>query len=242
MKKFSIDYSFLILLCIIALSPKQDTLLKLLAALLIHELGHLAWIGFFRYKIESLRLSIFGFFLKLDATKEELLKDIFIYYGGIFANLLCFLFIPDPVFKKINLLLLCFNALPIYPLDGFQGIRSVLAYFLPYQSVLKLTAIFSLLASILSFFLCFLFKMDLFIIFNSAYLIILSVQYFLNIKSIYASFLLKKSIYPFEYPIKRIAFPENLEACFYKYHQVEVELGNKILTEEELLISKKMLN
>ncbi len=83
MKKFSIDYSFLIVLCLIALSPKQDTLVKLLIALCVHELGHLAWIGFFRYRIESLRLSIFGFFLKLDATKEELFKDISIMVASL---------------------------------------------------------------------------------------------------------------------------------------------------------------
>lgn len=241
MKKFSIDYSFLIVLCLIALSPKQDTLVKLLIALCVHELGHLAWIGFFRYRIESLRLSIFGFFLKLDATKEELFKDICIYYGGILANLLCFLFVPDPVFKKINLLFLCFNALPIYPLDGFQGIRCILAYFIPYQKVLKITAIFSMLSSTIAFVLCLCFKMDVFILLNSAYLIILSLEYYFKLKAIYQSFLLRRSLYPFEYPIKRIAFPDSIEGCFYKYHQVVFMIENKKITEADLLLSKNML-
>ncbi|MDE7384920.1 MAG: hypothetical protein K2M84_04080, partial [Anaeroplasmataceae bacterium] len=60
--------------------------MKLFLCLFIHELGHLFFITLFRYKIEKLKLSIFGFFLKLENTKEEFYKDFIIYFGGIFFN------------------------------------------------------------------------------------------------------------------------------------------------------------
>ncbi len=241
MKKFSIDFSFLILLGIIGLSPKQDILLKLILALFLHELGHILWILLFRYKIEHLRLSIFGFFLKLEHTKEEWVEDLLIYSGGILMNLICFLCVPDPVFQKINLLLLIFNLLPIYPLDGFQVIRSSMAYFMPYRLVLKGTAILSLAGSTLVFVFLILFKMDLFLIFNACYLFFLSLEYYGKSNVIFQSFLLKKTLYPYSYPLKEIQFPKNIDNSFYKYHQVNLLIGNKKVTEEELIQSKKLL-
>ncbi len=85
--------------------------------------------------------------------------------------------------------------------------------------------------------------MDVFILLNSAYLIILSLEYYFKLKAIYQSFLLRRSLYPFEYPIKRIAFPDSIEGCFYKYHQVEFMIeynikirGKKIWNIMEVLI------
>ncbi|MDE7161854.1 MAG: hypothetical protein K2N65_03735, partial [Anaeroplasmataceae bacterium] len=177
MKKFKIDFSFLILLGIIALSPKQFILLKLLFCLFIHEIGHLFFVFIFHYKIENLKLSLFGFFLKLSPTKRECIKDVFLYAGGILMNALCILIIPDASIRKISLLLILFNSLPIYPLDGFNVIHSILSYFFPYKLVLKSMGLLSVILSIGTLLICIVCRVDVFIICNSVYLFLLSLIY-----------------------------------------------------------------
>ena len=207
MKRFKIDLSFLILLGIVALSPKQSIVLKLFLCLFIHEIGHLFFIFLFRYKIDILKLSIFGFFLKLKHSKEEFYKDFIIYFGGIFFNLLCYICIPDETMRKINLILILFNSLPIYPLDGFNLIKTLGAVFFPYRYVLKIMSIISLCASSASILLSVYYKMDIFIILNVCFLFILSMEYYLKEDFFYQKFLLEKSIYKFKYPLKTIPWP-----------------------------------
>ncbi|MDE7105743.1 MAG: hypothetical protein K2O22_01095, partial [Anaeroplasmataceae bacterium] len=177
MKKFKLDFSFVILLGIISLSPKQNLALKLFLCLFLHELGHLIFVLIFRYKIHSLKLSIFGFFLELDRTKEVFYKDFFIYLGGILSNLLCYILIPDPQIKTMSLILIIFNSLPIYPLDGFNVVKTLAAYIFPYRFVLVGMSYLSLLCSMLSFLICMYYKMDVFLLINAFYLILLSIEY-----------------------------------------------------------------
>lgn len=235
MKRFKIDFSFIILLAIISLSPKQSVILKLLLCLLIHELGHLFFIFLFKYKIETLKLSIFGFFLKLEHTKEEAHKDFLLYFGGIFFNLIAYLFFPDETMRKINLILIIFNSLPIYPLDGFNMTKTILSYLLPYRFVLKIMSILSLFGSVLTIGLSVYYKMDLFILINAAYLFLLSIEYYFKEQFFYQKFLLDKKIFKRDYPLKTIKFHTNYTLYYYKYHTIQMSIGNKFLTEEELL-------
>ncbi|MDE6241966.1 MAG: hypothetical protein K2M08_06080 [Anaeroplasmataceae bacterium] len=235
MKRFKIDYSFLLLLCIISLSPKQSIIVKLFLCLFIHEIGHLFFITLFRYKIEKLELSIFGFFLKLENTKEEFYKDFIIYFGGIFFNLILYFLIPDETMRKINLILILFNSLPIYPLDGFNIIKTSLSYFFPYRFVLKMMSIVSLFGGVAGIGISIYFKMDIFIILNATYLFFLSLEYYFKEQLLYQKFLLDKQIYKKKYPVKTIHFHTNFQNYFYKYHTIQMSIGNKFFTEEELL-------
>ncbi|MDE6414696.1 MAG: hypothetical protein K2K48_04715 [Anaeroplasmataceae bacterium] len=239
MKRFKIDYSFLILVCIISLSPKQAIIVKLFLCLFIHELGHLFFIYIFKYKIERLKLSIFGFFLKLENTKEEFYKDFIIYFGGILFNFVSYLIIPDETMRKINLILIVFNSLPIYPLDGFNIIKTFASYILPYRFVLKLMSTLSLLCGVGAIGISIYYKMDVFIIVNAAYLFFLSVEYYVKEQTLYQKFLLDKQIYKKKYPLKKIQFHTNYQHYFYKYHTIQMSIGDKFFTEEELLAIQK---
>ena len=234
MKRFKIDFSFILLLGIIALSPKQFIILKLLFCLLIHELGHLFFVFLFHYKIDSLKLSLFGFFLKLTPTRTECINDIFLYLGGILFNAICFFIIPDPTIKKISLLLILFNSLPVYPLDGFNTLQSLFSYFFPYRIVLKVMGIFGMLFSLAFVLCCVGFKMDVFVICNAFYLFFYSLSYYFQEGIYFQKFMLEKTLHPFSYPLKSISFRERIEYCFYKYHTIQMKVGNKIISEEEL--------
>lgn len=242
MKKFKLDYSFILLFILIAFSPKQGILLKLFLALVLHELGHLLCIFLCRYQIKCLRLSIVGFFLTLEDTKEVFHKDVLIYLGGILSNLICYLLVPDPTFKQINLILMIINSLPIYPLDGFNVIKSLVYYWFPYYYANRGMSILSTLLAIVFIILTIYFHFDLFIILNLAYLLILNVEALRKGKLAYHHFLLKKQLYPQENPKKEIQFHENFEHYFYKYHTINMRIGNKLISEKELLNTKTIGN
>lgn len=240
MKRFKIDFSFFVLLAIISLSPKQTIVLKLLFCLLIHEMGHLFFVFIFRYKVAHLKLSLFGFFMKLSSHQTEWVKDILLYSGGIILNMLCYIIFPDPVLRKVNLLLIVFNSLPIYPLDGFQILQTFLSYFFPYRIVLKGMSIFGMMVSVGFFIVLVYLKMDLFVLCNVVYLVILSTSYYFKEEEFFHKFLLDKALYPSTYPIRKIKFQEQWNLCFYKYHTIEIELGRKKISEKDILQTKQL--
>ena len=67
---------------------------------------------------------------------------------GPFINLICFiffLFIKEPLLAKINIYILIFNLLPVYPLDGSKLLLLFLSYFIDYQKAMKIQIKVSLL-------------------------------------------------------------------------------------------------
>ncbi|MDE6945982.1 MAG: hypothetical protein K2P14_02235 [Anaeroplasmataceae bacterium] len=242
MKRFKIDYSFLLIVLILCFSPKQYLIFKLLFCLCIHELGHLIFVVLLRYKIAHLKLSIFGFFMELDHVKEEAYKDLLIFSAGILMNLLCFLCIPDEDIRLFSFILLVVNILPIYPLDGFNILKTIASFFFPFYFVLKILSILSLVLSFFIILLSIYLKMDLFLNLNFAYLCMINVVLYSKTDIHYQKFLLNKTLYVYNYPVKRIHFHSNFQKFFYKYHTIEVAIGNKIVSQEELLSSRNVKN
>ena len=67
---------------------------------------------------------------------------------GPFINLICFiffLFIKEPLLAKINIYILIFNLLPVYPLDGSKLLLLFLSYFIDYQKAMQIQIKVSLL-------------------------------------------------------------------------------------------------
>lgn len=242
MKKFKIDYSFILFLLLIAFSPKQYLLWKLIAALFLHEFGHLIMIVLSKYEIESLKLSIFGFSLKLKHSRPVFWKDIGVYSGGIMMNAICLFLFRDPEFRKLHFLLLLLNSLPIYPLDGFNIVKTLLSYVLPYFYTLWISSIAGIGLCFLAIFHVIYSKMDLFLILSFLYLLIEGCLLLSRIPKQYRLFLLQKELYEYEYPIKTISFKENYWRYFYSYHTVEMKLENKKITEKEMLKLKNNVN
>ena len=118
-----INYSF-IFLCLFSLYIGYfDILLFFLLSLLIHELGHILFIKLFKIKINNFSLSLYGGCLNINTIQYNSLKKykkFLIYIGGIFFNFIFFIMFIDTLFSKVNLILLIFNLLPIYPLDGYN--------------------------------------------------------------------------------------------------------------------------
>ncbi len=235
MKKFKIDLSFLILIFIIIFSPKQILIFKILLCLFIHELGHIFFIIIFKYKIKKLKLSIFGFFLEIENKKNVFYEDLLLYLGGILFNFLLMIIYKDTMIFKICMLLILFNIIPIYPLDGFNILKSILSYFIPYKFVLNLLSIISLLLNTIIIIFIIYFKLDLFIIINFLYLFYLSTLFYFNIQKIYQKFYLEKILYKYKYKNKIIKFHQNYKNYLYKYHTIIMNIDNFSINEEKIL-------
>lgn len=135
-------------------------ILTLFGLIVIHELGHVTFARYYKWRITEIELLPFGGVVKTDEwgtvpSKEEMIVAIAgPAYNGvmiIFAAV-CFLFgwwTPEwaDFFVTANLWLAGFNLLPIYPLDGGRLLQALMSYQLPYRVCLAYSLIVSVTLS-----------------------------------------------------------------------------------------------
>lgn len=94
--------------------------------IILHELGHLFFVLIFNQKPNYLSINIFGGELNCNLKGLSSLQMLVINIGGIIVNIIILFFSGffPPYYKNLiynyNLLLILFNILPIYPLDGYR--------------------------------------------------------------------------------------------------------------------------
>ncbi len=127
--KVNISAGFFFFIAIAIYADNEGLLLQLMAAALIHELGHLVAIHFGGGSIEVINLTPFGAEIKITDTHSlSYFKELIIFLTGPSLNIaVAFLFsyIADltgwygaSVFAGINLMLGLFNLCPVRILDG----------------------------------------------------------------------------------------------------------------------------
>ena len=106
----------------------------------------------FGQKVGTLSFTLVGGILHLEMKRTSCLIQVLIYLGGIMVNIiLVFLsrFIVDPYQRSLvynyNLLLIFFNLIPIYPLDGFQILLTLSRYLKSPFIEFRITSIISYL-------------------------------------------------------------------------------------------------
>ncbi len=153
-----------ILLLFIAISLLTGTFVELfiiLAIVFIHELGHYLMATIFKWRIRSIMLWVFGGVMDTDEhgnrpIHEEMLvtiagplQHLFIY--GIIFFISAGEFVPSSLIELMfhyNTLILLFNLVPIWPLDGGKFLFLLLSSFIPYRQAYHSVIIISLLACI----------------------------------------------------------------------------------------------
>lgn len=177
-------HPILILFIIIAmLTGTFVQLLSLLLIVFIHEMGHYLAAYYYKWRIRGIILWVFGGVMQTEesATRplhEELivtlagpLQHVFIYIILFFLQSIELL--PVAIFQQIsfyNGLILMFNLMPIFPLDGGKILFLILSTFLPFQLAHRFTILFSFFACVLLiilqiFFFSFTFTATLLIVF-----------------------------------------------------------------------------
>ena len=166
---------------------------------IIHELGHVFFIKILGYEIESINIYPFGGITKVNKDLNAPLKqEIIIALGGIFNQILIYLFLFMPIFSNTtkniifnyNTSIIMFNLLPIIPLDGSIILSSFLAKFFPFQKVYYLNFILSIFNMFLFFIFNYTYSLNNYLII--AFLIYKTYEYYQNKNYIYNRFLLER--------------------------------------------------
>lgn len=135
------DPGALLTLAALLLILNEGDLLPFLAALLIHESGHLAAVCACGLRPEELRAELGGFTIKYEGGGY--IKDAAVAFAGPAASLtaaLCSSLLNGPrFFTGLNAVFAVFNLLPISGLDGERALRSLISVFLPAEKVYRIT-------------------------------------------------------------------------------------------------------
>ena len=116
--KVKIEYPFLLLLSF-AVLLKAEELPYILLFSALHEAGHIIILYLLGGRIDEITVSFYGIGLK-HSSALTMSREIMFLSGGIGVNLL---FVLLNIKREINLLLLIFNVLPLYPLDGGRIVK-----------------------------------------------------------------------------------------------------------------------
>lgn len=129
--KIKLHYSLLFLILIFIFNGLFIEVLLFFFVIIAHELGHLIALVLLKQKPKQLNLTIVGGILEVEVGNIPILHEFIINISGIMVNILLyniFLKIPNFPYQKIllnyNLLMILFNSMPVYPLDGFRIIES----------------------------------------------------------------------------------------------------------------------
>lgn len=161
--KIKFHYSLLVLLIILAFTGLYLEILILFMIIFLHELSHVMFLIIFKQKIKYINLTILGGILYTDNLNLKIYQEIIVNLAGVLLNYLLIV-----IFKKIennyykeliinyNYIMIVFNLLPIYPLDGYRLIETLIKLinhpFKEQKILTKISNLFWLFGFIISFY------------------------------------------------------------------------------------------
>lgn len=166
--RFRIDLKIFLFLLLFYFTKQIETYVMIIVFAMIHELGHLIAGLAMGMRPEKMELKPYGVSISFKLTPKDYnqkiikgnlleVKKIFVALAGPLTNLLI-IFIAINVeinlFSNLmiiyaNLLLILFNLLPIYPLDGGRILKGILHIFFGKRNSEKYMNIFSFFVLIL---------------------------------------------------------------------------------------------
>lgn len=125
----------------------------------VHEMGHALAAHYFKWNIRKIELLPFGGVAEMnESTNRPMREELIVVLAGPFQHLwmigLSFLFLPfsfwtvqdHQLFLMHNLMILGFNMLPIWPLDGGRLVHLLCCKHWPYKRASEYTLFFSVSA------------------------------------------------------------------------------------------------
>lgn len=166
--RFRIDLKIFLFLLLFYFTKQIETYVMIIVFAMIHELGHLIAGLAMGMRPEKMELNPYGVSISFKLTPKDYnqkiikgnlleVKKIFVALAGPLTNLLIIFIainIEIDLFSNLmiiyaNLLLILFNLLPIYPLDGGRILKGILHIFFGKRNSEKYTNIFSFFVLIL---------------------------------------------------------------------------------------------
>lgn len=131
--KLKLHYSLIGILFIFIFSGLYIEILLFFTVIILHELGHIVVLKILGQKINSFNITIVGGLLDVDYKNLSIFGEVIISLAGVFMNCLTLIFLRyldsfyyQDILINYNVLLIVFNLLPIYPLDGYRFIEAIL--------------------------------------------------------------------------------------------------------------------
>lgn len=161
--EIEISYYFLLILSLMVSIDKTGISIYFFLSIIIHELGHIIMIIYYKIKVKKLSFKGYGINIEIDQNKYLAnYKDIIILLSGSAANFIVIFFIKlgsisekSIIFIVTNLLIGIFNLLPVESLDGGKIMNIILfskfSMKVAYNISLILTIIFVVFFSTINF-------------------------------------------------------------------------------------------
>lgn len=142
----------------------------MLSIVFIHEMGHYVAASYYKWRIYSIVLWVFGGVMKTDeSNNRRISEDIIVTVAGPLQHIIIFLLtisldylnvLPPSIISLVhyyNVIIFLFNLLPIYPLDGGKLLFYMLSSYLPFRKAHQYTIVFSIVVC------CFIILLQIFI-------------------------------------------------------------------------------
>lgn len=191
------------------------------------------------YKIENIEILPFGANIKTNMILNSKSNDIFLVsVAGVCFQVILYLVFSVfysfnlvslnfyNIFLKYNTILILFNMLPIYPLDGNKILFSFMECVLSYKKSLFLSNLISLFSLIVLFYINYLFRLD-----NYPIIIFIFCKLLLYIKEynfVFNKFLVERKVFDLKY--RRVKNIKNVSNIYKnKYNFINGVSEKKIL-------------
>lgn len=207
--------------------------------ILVHELGHILVALIFKWKIEKVIIFPFGgmtiFNQKINVS---LIEELLIALAGPIFQIIFFLLINNnnSNFTHYHTLILVFNLLPIYPLDGSKILNIIYNKIFPFKKSYLLTFITSIITIILIFIIILKIEFNVILLFSIILLMIKLLKYYDELELVFSKFLFERYLYKIKYRNKKYIKGIKLNKMFKeKTHNF---ITNKFIIKEEEILNK----
>lgn len=219
---------------IVAITGNFNGFILFTFIIVIHELGHILAALYYSWNIKQVIILPFGALTIFDEKINRPLFEEFIILimGPIFqiiGTMILSIFVLDAL--NYSLMILSFNLLPIFPLDGSKFINIALNKITSFKKSHILTIYVSILTII---FFIIKVKFDFLFILVAVFISIKVIEEYRMHNALYNAFLLERYIYNIKFPKRKIIKGENLRTMKRDYTHMFVKKG-KYITEREAL-------
>lgn len=204
--------------------------------IIVHELGHIVGGVLFSWRVEKViilpfgGLTIFNNFINTSLFQQFVVTLLGPLFQIVFYLSISHFFVLSDSVCFYNYVLLFFNLLPIYPLDGSKFLYVILCLIFPFKYSHLVLCVFSLIFVIFVF--VFIGHFDLLVFLILLFLFVRVISEFRNHRFIFNKFLFERYIYDFNFRfVRRI----NSIGGMYLWCRHLFNEGGKCVTEREKL-------